>query len=135
MSNHHFDLMIVIGSGPPPRGLLRPYFNKRVALIEKEVEFGGAAANTGTLPSKALRETAVQLSGFRARGLYGVDLSLRRNATVRDFLVRERQVRKPSVTASRRIRSATISKRFKGWARSSTRTLSVCATAMAPKPI
>ena len=43
--------------------------------------------------------------------------------------------KRPSVTASRRICSATISKRFKGWARSSTRTLSVCATAMAPKPI
>lgn len=94
MSNHHFDL-IVIGSGPAAeKGAAQAaYFNKRVALIEKEVEFGGAAANTGTLPSKTLRETAVQLSGFRARGLYGVDLSLRRNATVQDFLVRERQVK------------------------------------------
>ena len=94
MNNNNFDL-IVIGSGPAAeKGAAQAaYFDKRVALIEKEVEFGGAAANTGTLPSKTLRETAVQLSGFRARGLYGVDLSLRRDATVQDFLVRERQVK------------------------------------------
>jgi NAD(P) transhydrogenase len=90
----HYDL-VVIGSGPAAeKGAAQAaYFGKRVALIEKEAHFGGAAANTGTLPSKTLRETAVQLSGFRARGLYGVDLSLRRNATVQDFLVRERQVK------------------------------------------
>ena len=94
MTNSHYDL-VVIGSGPAAeKGAAQAaYFGKRVALIEKELVFGGAAANTGTLPSKTLRETAVQLSGFRARGLYGVDLSLRRNATVQDFLMRERQVK------------------------------------------
>ena len=94
MSTTDFDL-VVIGSGPAAeKGAAQAaYFGKRVALIEKEQEYGGAAANTGTLPSKTLRETAVQLSGFRARGMYGVDLSLRRNATVQDFLVRERQVK------------------------------------------
>ncbi|MEM7406244.1 MAG: Si-specific NAD(P)(+) transhydrogenase [Pseudomonadota bacterium] len=94
MSAHHYDL-VVIGSGPAAeKGAAQAaYFGKRVALIEKEDRYGGAAANTGTLPSKTLRETAVQLSGFRARGLYGVDLSLRRDATVQDFLVRERQVK------------------------------------------
>jgi NAD(P) transhydrogenase len=94
MSDAHYDL-VVIGSGPAAeKGAAQAaYFGKRVALIEKESVYGGAAANTGTLPSKTLRETAVQLSGFRARGLYGVDLSLRRNATVQDFLVRERQVK------------------------------------------
>ncbi len=94
MTDTHYDL-VVIGSGPAAeKGAAQAaYFGKRVALVEKETRFGGAAANTGTLPSKTLRETAVQLSGFRARGLYGVDLSLRRNATVQDFLVRERQVK------------------------------------------
>jgi NAD(P) transhydrogenase len=94
MTDSHYDL-VVIGSGPAAeKGAAQAaYFGKRVALIEKEQVFGGAAANTGTLPSKTLRETAVQLSGFRARGLYGVDLSLRRNATVQDFLMRERQVK------------------------------------------
>ena len=49
-------------------------------------------ANTGTLPSKTLRETALALSGLRARNLYGVDLSLRREATVADFMHHEQSV-------------------------------------------
>lgn len=99
MSDTEYDL-VVIGSGPAgEKGAAQAaYFGKRVALIERKPVFGGAAANTGTLPSKTLRETAVQLSGLRARGLYGVDLSLRRDATVSDFLVRERQVKETERT-------------------------------------
>ncbi|MBI4568768.1 MAG: Si-specific NAD(P)(+) transhydrogenase [Planctomycetes bacterium] len=94
MPTHQYDL-VVIGSGPAgEKGAAQAaYFGKRVALVEREPVLGGAAANTGTLPSKTLRETALMLSGFRARGLYGVDLSLRRQATVRDFLFREEQVK------------------------------------------
>jgi pyruvate/2-oxoglutarate dehydrogenase complex dihydrolipoamide dehydrogenase (E3) component len=54
---------------------------KRVALVEAQPELGGAGANTGTVPSKTLRETALALSGMKTRNLYGVDLSLRRGAT------------------------------------------------------
>src|SRR6201993_892338 len=53
---------------------------------EKSSLIGGASANTGTLPSKTLRETALALSGLTARELYGVDLSLRREATVADLM-------------------------------------------------
>src|SRR6185295_15756165 len=59
-----------------------------VALVERQPDLGGAGANTGTIPSKTLRETALALSGLRSRDLYGVDLSLRREATVPDFLRR-----------------------------------------------
>ena len=85
-----FDL-VVIGSGPAgEKGAAQAaYFGKRVAIVERESVYGGAAANTGTLPSKTLRETSLTLSGFRNRGLYGVDLSLRRQATVRDLMNRE----------------------------------------------
>ena len=82
-----FDV-IVIGGGPAgisganTAGL----FGKRVALAEKLREVGGAGINTGTLPSKTLRETALALSGVRSRKLFGVDLSLRREATVADFM-------------------------------------------------
>jgi len=93
MSPSHYDL-IVIGSGPAgEKGAAQAaYFGKRVALIEREPVLGGAAANTGTLPSKTLRETALYLSGFRQRGLYGVNMSLKEKVTARDFLYRERQV-------------------------------------------
>src|SRR4051812_13413854 len=93
MSPTHYDL-IVIGSGPAgEKGAAQAaYFGKRVALIEREPVLGGAAANTGTLPSKTLRETALYLSGFRQRGLYGVNMGLKEKVTARDFLYRERQV-------------------------------------------
>ncbi|QEL13740.1 Si-specific NAD(P)(+) transhydrogenase [Limnoglobus roseus] len=89
-----FDL-IVIGAGPGGEmGALRTaILGKRVAVVEKEAEPGGASVNTGTVPSKTLRETALALSGLRSRDLYGVDLSIRRGATVDDFLHHERQVR------------------------------------------
>ena len=89
----HYDL-IVIGSGPAgEKGAAQAaYFGKRVALVEKETYLGGAAANTGTLPSKTLRETALYLSGFIQRGLYGIEANLRERATVQDFLRRERAV-------------------------------------------
>ena len=89
-----FDL-IVIGGGPA--GIVgattAAAFGKRVALVESSAELGGAGANTGTVPSKTLRETALALSGMRSRNLYGVDLSLRREATVSDFLCHERNVK------------------------------------------
>ena len=53
---------------------------------------GGAGINTGTIPSKTLRETSLMLSGWRSRRLFGVDLSLRREATVSDFMRHEKQV-------------------------------------------
>jgi NAD(P) transhydrogenase len=93
MSSRHYDL-IVIGSGPAgEKGAAQAaYFGKKVALIEREPVLGGAAANTGTLPSKTLRETALYLSGFRQRGLYGVNMSFKEQVTARDFLFREKQV-------------------------------------------
>ena len=66
---------------------------KTVALVDSHHELGGAGVNTGTVPSKTLRETALALSGLRSRDLYGVHLSLRREATVEDFLHHERAVK------------------------------------------
>jgi NAD(P) transhydrogenase len=89
-----YDL-IVIGSGPAgEKGAAQAaYFGKKVALIEKFPYLGGAAANTGTLPSKTLRETALYLSGFKQRGLYGIEANLIERASVADFLRRKRIVR------------------------------------------
>jgi NAD(P) transhydrogenase len=94
MAEHDYDL-VVIGSGPAgEKGAAQAaYFGKKVALVERERELGGAAANTGTLPSKTLRETALMLAGFKARGHGGVDLSIQREVTVQDFLHGERRVK------------------------------------------
>jgi NAD(P) transhydrogenase len=89
-----YDL-IVIGGGPAGinGATTARLMGKTVALVDRHHELGGAGANTGTVPSKTLRETAVALSGLRSRDLYGVDLSLRRQVTVGDFLRHERKVK------------------------------------------
>jgi NAD(P) transhydrogenase len=93
MSDTHYDL-VVIGSGPAGEkgGAQAAFFGKSVAIVEKETSFGGAATNTGTLPSKTLRESALYLSGFEKRGLYGINLEMREKVTARDFFYREKEV-------------------------------------------
>lgn len=88
-----YDL-IVIGGGPAgEKGASKAaQYGKRVALIERAPFLGGAGINTGTVPSKTLRESALYFSGLRQRGLYGIDYSLRENLTVKDFMYRERTV-------------------------------------------
>jgi len=89
----HYDL-IVIGSGPAgEKGAAQAaYFDKRVALIERSPFVGGAGINTGTVPSKTLREAALYYSGLQQRGLYGIDYSLKENMSVADFMHREQIV-------------------------------------------
>ena len=88
-----YDL-IVIGSGPAgEKGAAQAaYFGKSVALIEREVVPGGAGVNTGTVPSKTLRESALHLSGLKQRGLHGVNMSVRQGISVGDFMERQREV-------------------------------------------
>ena len=69
------------------------FLGRRTALIEKAEQLGGSGLNTGTIPSKTLRETALVLSGWRSRQLHGVDLSLKREATVGDFMRHANNVR------------------------------------------
>jgi len=88
-----YDL-IVIGGGPAgEKGASKAaQYGKRVVLIERAPFLGGAGINTGTVPSKTLRESALYFSGLRQRGLYGIDYSLKDNLTVKDFMYRERTV-------------------------------------------
>src|SRR5260370_24133970 len=83
METKAYDL-VVIGGGPAGAlgAWLATLFGKRVALVEKKQNLGGAGINTGTIPSKTLRETALALTGWRSRDLFGVDLSLRREANI-----------------------------------------------------
>ncbi|HTV42977.1 MAG TPA: Si-specific NAD(P)(+) transhydrogenase [Candidatus Sulfotelmatobacter sp.] len=89
-----YDL-VVIGGGPAGISAARTavIHGKTVALVNRVVELGGATVNTGTLPSKTLRETALALSGVQARNLTGLDVSLRREANVADFLHHEQDVK------------------------------------------
>jgi NAD(P) transhydrogenase len=72
-----FDL-IVVGSGPAgEKGAAQAaYVGKRVALVERGERPGGAPVNSGGLPTKTLRETALYLTSFRRRDVYGVGLDI-----------------------------------------------------------
>ena len=92
-ASEKFDL-VVIGCGPAgEKGAAQAaYFGKRVAVIERAPAVGGSCINTGTVPSKTLRESALYFSGLKQRGLYGIDYSLKENLTVHDFMHHERAV-------------------------------------------
>src|SRR3984957_4659766 len=88
-----FDL-VVLGCGPAGEkaGAQAAYFGKRVAVAERAPAVGGSCINTGTVPSKTLRESALYFSGLKQRGLYGIDYSLKENLSVHDFMHHEREV-------------------------------------------
>jgi NAD(P) transhydrogenase len=88
-----YDL-IVIGSGPAgEKGAAQAaYFGKRVAIIEREPHPGGAGINTGTVPSKTLRETALYFAGLRQHSLYGVDYHVQADLTVQQLMYRQQEV-------------------------------------------
>ncbi len=86
--------LLVIGAGPGgEKGAAQAaYAGKRVALVERSPKPGGAAVNSGTIPSKALRETALYFSGLKQRGFYGVDYHVKADITLPEFMFRERMV-------------------------------------------
>lgn len=65
--------LVVIGSGPAGQraAVQAAKLGKRVAVIERRHDVGGVCINTGTIPSKTLREAVLDLSGLRQRALYG----------------------------------------------------------------
>jgi NAD(P) transhydrogenase len=94
MEPERFDL-VVIGSGPAgEKGAAQAAWSgRRVALVERAAPaLGGACTNTGTLPSKTLRESALALSGLAQRGLEKAVLSLPRPIPASTLLYRERMV-------------------------------------------
>jgi NAD(P) transhydrogenase len=97
-----YDL-IVIGVGPAGEkaAAQAAYFGKRVCAIERAAEPGGAGTHTGTVPSKTLRETAMYLSGYHSREMYGVAVELERDATLPRLMSRKAAI---VASESRRIR-------------------------------
>jgi len=88
-----YDL-IVIGSGTAGEkaALHAALHGYSVAVVEKSFNLGGAGVNTGTLPSKTLRETALFLSKDQDRNVFGINRVLEHQPTAKDLLFRERYV-------------------------------------------
>lgn len=89
MTQYDYDLL-VIGSGPAGHraAIQGAKLDKRVAIVEKRAVVGGVCINSGTIPSKTLREAALRLSGYRERGIYGASYSVKQHITMRDLLFR-----------------------------------------------
>jgi NAD(P) transhydrogenase len=88
-----FD-MVVIGSGPAGEkaAAQAAYFDQRVAVVERSPSPGGAVVLNAEIPSKTLRETALYVTGFRRRDVYGLGLTLDPEATVAQLRARTTQV-------------------------------------------
>ncbi len=93
MSDFDYD-MLVIGSGPAGQraAIQAAKLDKRVAIVERKAVIGGVSVNTGTIPSKTLREAALYLSGYRERGVYGSSYTVKQHITVEDLLFRTDRV-------------------------------------------
>src|SRR5690606_25088544 len=97
-----FDLL-VIGSGPAGQraAIQAAKLDKRVAIVERKAVVGGVCINTGTIPSKTLREAVLHLSGYRERGFYGASYSVKQNITLADLLFRTDQVIRHEIDVTR----------------------------------
>ena len=88
-AEYDYDLF-VIGSGPAGQraSIQAAKLGKRVAIAERKAVVGGVSINTGTIPSKTLREAALYLSGYRLREVYGVSYSVKQDISMSDLLFR-----------------------------------------------
>lgn len=89
MADYDYDLL-VIGSGPAGQraAIQAAKLNRRVAVVERKAIIGGVCINTGTIPSKTLREAVLHLSGYREHSLYGASYTVKQNITMADLLYR-----------------------------------------------
>jgi NAD(P) transhydrogenase len=93
MSEFDYDL-VVLGSGPSGQkaAIQAAKLGKRAAVIEHTQVVGSACINTGTIPSKTLREAAMHLSGYQERSIYGASYAVKRDITMSDLFYRTEHV-------------------------------------------
>jgi NAD(P) transhydrogenase len=96
-----FD-MIVLGSGPAGQraAIQSAKSGKRVAVVESREVLGGACVNTGTIPSKTMREAVMHLSGYQYQNVYGVNYRVKEKITMADLSFRVQHVIKTEVDVS-----------------------------------
>ena len=90
---HDYDLL-VIGSGPGGQkaAIGAAKLGQRVCVVERRHMIGGVCVNTGTIPSKTLREAVLYLTGLSMRELYGQSYRVKQEITVQDLLARTQHV-------------------------------------------
>jgi NAD(P) transhydrogenase len=93
-----YDLM-VIGSGPAGQraAIYASKLGKKVALVEMREVVGGACINTGTIPSKTMREAVLHLSGYNYKSIYGMNYRVKERITMADLAFRVQHVIKTEI--------------------------------------
>ena len=102
VADYDYD-MVVIGSGPAGQraAIQAAKLNKRVVIVERKDVVGGVCINTGTIPSKTLREAVLYLSGYRERGLYGASYAVKQDIKMEDLLFRTDKVTRHEIDVTR----------------------------------
>ena len=79
--------LLVIGSGPAGQkaAIQAAKLRRRVAIVERRSAVGGASVNTGTIPSKTIREAIIYLTGLNQRGVYGRAYRLKDEISIEDI--------------------------------------------------
>ncbi len=82
--------VIVIGSGPAGKtaAIQAAKLGRKVAVIDGMSEVGGVCVHTGTIPSKTMRETVLNLTGWRERGFYGRSYRVKQDISAQDLMQR-----------------------------------------------
>jgi NAD(P) transhydrogenase len=102
MPSFDFDFL-VIGSGPAgQRGAIQAAkLHKCAVVVERKAVVGGVCVNTGTIPSKTLREAVLYFSGYALRELYGESYRVKQNITIEDLLFRTEHVIRHEIDVTR----------------------------------
>ena len=94
---------LVIGSGPAGQraAIQAAKLGRKAMIIERQAVIGGVCINTGTIPSKTLREAVLHLSGHRERGIYGASYQVKQNITMSDLHFRTAHVIRHEIDVTR----------------------------------
>jgi len=93
-----YDLL-VIGTGPAGQkaAVQAAKLGKKVGIVERKEAVGGVCTNTGTIPSKSLREAVLYLAGVRQRTIYGANYRLKKTITIEDLAFRTNHIIKNEI--------------------------------------
>ncbi len=90
---YDFDVL-VIGSGPGGQkaAIAAAKLGRRAAVVERRDMLGGVCLNTGTIPSKTLREAVLYLTGANQHEMYGQSYRVKDEITIADLAARTQHV-------------------------------------------
>src|ERR1700744_2187849 len=91
--------VLIIGSGPAGQraAIYANKLGKRAAVVERMRNIGGVSVNTGTIPSKTMREAVLHLSGYNYRSIYGMNYRVKEKITMADLAFRVQHVIKTEI--------------------------------------